>query len=138
MPSCAKISFVNLAEELQKIYDSEINVRISWLWDGGIDVWLGDDMNGYVAEDKVASVAEIIPWLQEAIAHFYPSSTYASGLSVEIRDHAARRLFQAPRIGASVRCPHCGAPQATLMDEVIAFVCPQCGNSVSVEPPKVQ
>jgi hypothetical protein len=25
-------------------YDSEINVHISWLWDGGIDIKLGDDM----------------------------------------------------------------------------------------------
>jgi hypothetical protein len=32
---------VDLAIELQKIYDSEINIRISWLWDGGIDVRLG-------------------------------------------------------------------------------------------------
>ena len=36
----------DLAVELQKIYDSEINVRISWLWDGGIDVMLGDEVNG--------------------------------------------------------------------------------------------
>jgi hypothetical protein len=33
---------VMLEDELQRIYDSEINVRISWLWDGGIDVRLGD------------------------------------------------------------------------------------------------
>jgi len=33
---------IDLALELQKIYDSEINIRISWLWDGGIDVMLGD------------------------------------------------------------------------------------------------
>jgi hypothetical protein len=31
---------------IQKIYDSEINVRISWLWDGGIDLRLGDEVNG--------------------------------------------------------------------------------------------
>jgi hypothetical protein len=29
---------VDRTAELQKIYDSEINVRISWLWDGGIEV----------------------------------------------------------------------------------------------------
>ena len=29
---------MDLADELQKVYDSEINVSISWLWDGGIDV----------------------------------------------------------------------------------------------------
>ncbi len=129
---------MNLADELQKIYDSEINVRISWLWAGGLDVWLGDDLNGYLAQQTVTSVAEIMPWLQEAIAHFYPNSTYAAGLSAEIRERASRRLFQPPRIGASAVCPHCSAPHATLMDELTAFVCPLCGNSVQVEPPKVQ
>lgn len=34
----------DLAIELQNIYDSEINVRISRLWDGGIDLRLGDDV----------------------------------------------------------------------------------------------
>jgi hypothetical protein len=24
------------AVELQKIYDSEINVRLNWMWDGGV------------------------------------------------------------------------------------------------------
>jgi hypothetical protein len=68
---------MDLTIELQKIYDSEINCRIGWLWDGGIDVYLGDDMNGYVAHENVQSAAEILPWLQAAIAHFYPQSTYA-------------------------------------------------------------
>ena len=31
---------MDLTTELQRIYDSEINIRISWLWDGGIDVWM--------------------------------------------------------------------------------------------------
>jgi hypothetical protein len=35
-----------MATELQKIYVSEINVEIGWFWDGGIDVRLGDKMNG--------------------------------------------------------------------------------------------
>jgi hypothetical protein len=67
----------DLAVELQKIYDSEINVRIGWFWDGGIEIRLGDDMNGYLAEETVRTVAEIAPWLQEAITHFYPGSSYA-------------------------------------------------------------
>ena len=63
---------VMLEDELQRIYDSEINVSISWLWDGGIDVRLGDEMNGYLAEESVSSTGDILPWLQESIAHFYP------------------------------------------------------------------
>jgi hypothetical protein len=130
---------LDLAAELQKIYDSEINVRISWLWDGGIDVWLGDEVNGYDAEETVADASEIVPWLGEAIAHFYPTSTYAASLSPEIRVRAAVRLFRTPRIGARVKCPHCGAPNAvTGMEELFAFVCSHCGNSVEVKSPKVQ
>jgi hypothetical protein len=29
-----------------------------WLWDGGIDVQLGDELNGYKAEGKVSTFAE--------------------------------------------------------------------------------
>jgi len=80
--------FLDLAAELQKIYDSEINIRISWLWDGGIEVWLGDEMNGFLAQETAKSAAEIASWLQEAIAHFYPESTYAASLDQRIGGQA--------------------------------------------------
>jgi hypothetical protein len=89
---------VDLSNELQRIYDSEINVSVSWLWDGGIDVRLGDQMNGYVAEENVRTVAGIVEWLQEAIAYFYPESAYAMSLAVEIRERANRRSFAGPKI----------------------------------------
>ena len=55
-------------------------------------------------------VAEIVSWLQEAIAHFYPKSSYARSLSPELKDRAKQRLFQPPKIGVPVIChPHCGA-----------------------------
>jgi hypothetical protein len=88
----------DLAVELQKSYDSDINVRIGWFWDGGIAIRLGDDMNGYLAEETVGTVAEIVPWLQEAIAHFYPKSSYALSLGPELRQRATRRLSQPPKI----------------------------------------
>ena len=103
---------MELAAELQKIYDSEINVSISWLWDGGMDVRLGDAVNGFRAEETFADAAEIAPWLQQAIAHFYPNSTYARSLDPEVRQLAAQRPFRPPTAGLSVRCPHCGAPNA--------------------------
>jgi hypothetical protein len=120
------------------IYDSEINLRISWLWDGGIDVRLGDEMNGYLAGENVRSVNEIIPWLQETIAHFLLASTYAASLDPELRRRAAVRVFRPPKIGATAIGPHCGAPNASMMDELIAYVCSHCGEAVEVEPPKVQ
>jgi hypothetical protein len=129
---------VDLSTELQKIYDSEINVRISWFWDCGIEVRLGDDMNGYLAEETVKCVAEIVPWLQEAIAHFYSNSTYAASFDAEVRERAAQRLFRPPKIGATVICQHCGAPNASMMDEVFVLVCNHSGASVEVKPPKVQ
>jgi hypothetical protein len=97
---------VDLAAELQKIYDSEINLRISWLWDGGIDARLGDEMNGYPAEENVRSVDEIIPSLQEAIAHFLPVSTYAASLDPELRRRAATRLFRPPFVHTAARQTH--------------------------------
>jgi len=77
---------MELAAALQKIYDSEINIEVLWLWDGGIDVRLDDRMNGYLAEENVRSVADVVAWLQEAIAHFYPSSTYAKALDEEVHE----------------------------------------------------
>jgi hypothetical protein len=66
---------MDLAAGLQRIYDSEINAEIGRFWDGGFTVRLGDKMNGFLAEEDVNSVAEILPWLQEAIARFYPIRT---------------------------------------------------------------
>jgi hypothetical protein len=131
---------MDTAAEFQKIYDSEINVELSWLWDGGIEVRLGDRLNGYVAETNVPLVTDVIPWLQDAIAHFYPDSTYANGLPSELKDRAARQIFAPPTAGARVTCPHCGAPNPNRgrMEEIIAFVCSHCGAGVEVEPPKVQ
>jgi hypothetical protein len=40
--------------ELQKIYDSETNIRIGWLWDGGIDVRLGDEVNRFPTDEERA------------------------------------------------------------------------------------
>ena len=52
---------------------SEINVEIRWFLDSGFTVRLGDQMNGFLAEETLARVASSMPWLQEAMAHFYPS-----------------------------------------------------------------
>jgi hypothetical protein len=96
-------------------------------------------MNGYLAEETVSTVAAIVPWLQEAIAHFYPGSSYARSLSPELRERAKRRRFQRPKIGAQAICPHCGASHATPpgMDELFALVYHHCGNSVEVPRPPV-
>jgi hypothetical protein len=61
-----------LEKELQRIYDSEIHLEIGWLWDGGIDIKLG---SGEVA-GHVQTVAEILPWIQAAVAKHFPNSKY--------------------------------------------------------------
>lgn len=67
--------------ELQKIYDSEINIMIYTFWDGGFDLKLGDITNGYKAEGGVDKADEIVPWFQEQIKIHYPESTYAKSLT---------------------------------------------------------
>ena len=65
-----------LEQELLKIYDSEINLSISWMWDAGFDLKLGDEFGGFVEEGQVRSVGNVLPWFQEAIAKHYPTSQY--------------------------------------------------------------
>src|SRR5215510_4444027 len=66
----------SLEVELQKIYDSKIDVFISWTWDGDIDIAIGNDCVGIHREGIVRTVDEIVPWLQNAIAKHYPESKY--------------------------------------------------------------
>lgn len=62
---------------LQDIYDSEINFRISTLWDGGFDIELGDEMNGFVASTSVNRWGEVEPWLMKAVIEHQPDSLFA-------------------------------------------------------------
>jgi hypothetical protein len=62
---------------LSDLYASEINASISWLWDGGIDVQLGDELNGYKAEGKVSTFAEATAWLRDEACKHYPDSGFA-------------------------------------------------------------
>ena len=108
---------IDFVLELQKIYDSEINIRISWLWDGGIELRLGDEVNGFIAEEDVPSVAEIVPWLQEAIAHFYPRAAYSQSLTEDVRQRAQKRLFSPPVSGAqAVADSRAGAANVRVID----------------------
>jgi hypothetical protein len=67
------------SEILKKLYDSEINWKILTFWDGGVDVWLGDGLNGFKAQTCFeASEMDGIPqWLHEQALKFYPDSEYA-------------------------------------------------------------
>lgn len=62
---------------LQDLYDSEINVSISTMWDGGYDLKLGDEMNGFDAEGNVDRWGDVEPWFRENAIRCYPDSLFA-------------------------------------------------------------
>jgi hypothetical protein len=72
----------DLKEILISLYASEINASISWLWDGGIDVKLGDSLNGYKAEGKVDTFGEGAEWLRDQAVSHYPDSEFAREFAV--------------------------------------------------------
>jgi hypothetical protein len=68
---------IDIEAILSDLYESEINVSMSWFWDGGIDVKIGDPLNGYRAESKVVTVAEVVFWLRDQACTLYPDSEFA-------------------------------------------------------------
>ena len=76
-----------LQTELQKIYDSEINIEISWLPAGAIHVKLGNEFYGFDEKATVAGIADTLPWLQRAIHERY--STPAGKAIAEALDYLA-------------------------------------------------
>jgi hypothetical protein len=67
----------DLEEILISLYASAINASISWIWDGDIDVKLGDPVNGYKVEGRVGTVTEVAEWLRDQAIRHYPSSEFA-------------------------------------------------------------
>jgi len=56
---------VSSDEKLQAIYDAEINLNLSWFWDAGVNVVIGDNVNGYRALNNLLTVKEAIDWAYE-------------------------------------------------------------------------
>lgn len=65
---------------LTDLYDSEINLSISWLWDGGYDIKIGDEMNWYRAESCFDNLDEAEIWITENIKRLYPNSFFVKNL----------------------------------------------------------
>jgi len=66
----------------KRLYDSEVNFSISTFWDAGIEVKLGDEMNGFVARtdfdfDDDMPMQDIFKWLAEETCKHSPSSAFA-------------------------------------------------------------
>jgi hypothetical protein len=64
--------YANAGKRTPEKYDSEIHVDIGWLWDGGINLSIGNNE----VTGNVRTVAEVLPWLQAAIAKHFPTSKY--------------------------------------------------------------
>lgn len=73
----------HLQDTLQALYDSEINVTITMLWDGGFDFALCSymdpeyDDHTLAAWHNVGTAAELGDALHNAAMKEYPASTYA-------------------------------------------------------------
>jgi hypothetical protein len=67
----------NLGAIMAALYDSEINGEVSWFFDRGWTVKLGDPHNGYDAEAVVTSPEEAAEWLRTTAAQLYPDSDFA-------------------------------------------------------------
>ena len=64
-----------LETELQRIYDSEINVTVRLSGDR-VFVALGNEFTGFAVEGDVEAVSDVLGWLQGAIARQYAESKY--------------------------------------------------------------
>jgi hypothetical protein len=63
----------------QRLYDSEINFRVSCFWDNRFDVALGDEMNGFGAKANLETWGEVEQWFEENARRLYPNSKFAMG-----------------------------------------------------------
>ncbi len=70
-----------LHEVISALYASEINCRVSSGWDAGVDLFIGDEQNGYDEKTLVLAIqgweAEAAEWLHDAAIRCYPDSAYA-------------------------------------------------------------
>ena len=72
---------INSLEMMQDLYDSEINFRIDTFWDSGFDVYLGDKLNGYVANTNVDTWTEAVEYLRVKAIEYWPQSEFAKRYS---------------------------------------------------------
>lgn len=76
---------MNLQTVLEWLYEAEINCSIASFWDNGYRVKLGDESNGFVAEETFHTdpklgrpVSEIGDWLERTAKEHYPNMLVAS------------------------------------------------------------
>jgi hypothetical protein len=77
---------MNLIEQLQNVYNSEINFTIASFWDGGFDIKIGDDLNGVKASGNCDSFEDTAKWIIENALRCYPDSDFAKSFNIKTKD----------------------------------------------------
>ncbi|SEP42861.1 hypothetical protein SAMN02990966_06117 [Rhodospirillales bacterium URHD0017] len=73
----------HLETVLRDLHDSEIMAGIQTLYDGGMRVWLGDEMNAAIVETTLQRAGrkwpeeEVAQWLHDKALQLFPGSHYA-------------------------------------------------------------
>ena len=67
-----------IGEILQRLYASEINIRIEWVWEGGVHWRLGDESNGWTARGISDSVAQAARDVGAAAAQAWREERFAA------------------------------------------------------------
>lgn len=62
---------------LTDLYNSEINANLSWFFDSGFDVILGDRHNGVIGTHNESNLLAAVLWLRDAAIVRYPDSEFA-------------------------------------------------------------
>jgi hypothetical protein len=75
---------------MQALYVSEINVSVTSFWDDGWTVKLGDEMNGFKAQEHCANdgLSDAALWPIEQAKKHYPDSDFVAHL---VRSSAIRQ-----------------------------------------------
>ena len=68
---------MELGATIEALYESEINCSVTTFWDAGIDVKLGDEMNGFVAEKECKTASEAAEFQDREARKQFPDSAYA-------------------------------------------------------------
>jgi hypothetical protein len=68
-----------LEEVLATLYESEVNCGLESFWDGGFRVWIGDEMNGHLADGRICSddSGTMALWFIENATRLFPQSSFA-------------------------------------------------------------
>ena len=84
--------YTDIAMVMGMLYRSEINIHISTLWDGRYDVKLGDEHNGFVAEDNVKTFSACVNFLDIQAQIHFPTSLYARWCKGENPDEVEKDM----------------------------------------------